>query len=112
VETKFFGGYEMKKLLSLALAIVLTASVFTGCGCTNSNKDSMTTPTAMPTTVPTMPSTAPATMPTTRPTVPTTEETTATGNGPLEDETTSATDATESTSVAEGRARRAVPYSK
>ena len=100
----------MKKLWTLALTLVLTAGIFTGCGCTNTNKDSMTTPTAMPTTMPTTPTPQPATMPTTHPTVPTMEETTPTGNGMLEDDTFGTTGPTESTSVAEGRARRAVPH--
>ena len=102
----------MKKLWTLALTLVLTAALFTGCGCTNSNKGNATTPTSLPTTMPTMPSTAPSTVPTTQATVPTTEETSPSGNGMLEDETGTAPDATESTSVAEGRARRAVPFSK
>ena len=105
----------MKKLLILALTLVLTAAVFTGCGCTNSNKDAMTTPTGMPTTVPTMPATTPSTAPTTMPTVPSIEETSPTGNGAMEDETTGSTgstDTTESTSVAEGRARRADSFGK
>jgi hypothetical protein len=40
------------------------------------------------------------------------EEITPTGNGMMEDETGNVTDATESTSVAEGRARRAAPFGK
>jgi len=109
----------MKKLCSLVLTLVLTAALFTGCGCTNSNKDSMTTPTGGPTTMPTIPSTSPSTAPTTQATIPTMEETTPTGNGAMEDETngstdstgsTGSTDTTESTSVVEGRARRAVPF--
>ena len=102
----------MKKIWTLALTLVLTAALFTGCGCTNSNKGSTTTPTSLPTTMPTMPPTVPSTAPTTQATIPTMEETTPTGNGMLEDETGTAPGATESTSVAEGRARRAVPYSK
>ena len=89
------------------MTIVLTASLFTGCGCTNSNKGNVTTPTVLPTT---MPTTAPTTAPTTQPTFPSTEETTATGNGVLEDDISGTTISTESTSVVEGRARRAVPY--
>ncbi len=102
----------MKKIWTLALTFVLTAALFTGCGCTNSNKGNATTPTSLPTTMPTMPSTAPSTAPTTQATIPTMEETTSTGNSTLEDEMGGSTNATESTSVAEGRARRAVPYQK
>ena len=102
----------MKKIWTLALTLVLTAVLFTGCGCTNSNKGNATTPTSLPTTMPTMPSTAPSTAPTTQATIPTMEETTSTGNGMLEDETGGSTNATESTSVVEGRARRAVPNHK
>jgi len=99
----------MKKIWTLALALVLTAALFTGCGCTNSNKGDASTPTSLPTT---MPSTAPSTAPTTQATIPTMEETSPTGNGMLEDETGTVSDATESTSVVEGRARRAVPFNK
>ena len=102
----------MKKICTLVLSLVLTAALFTGCGCTNTRKDSMTTPTIPSTAVPTLPTTAPSTAPTTVPAVPTLEETTPTSNGAMEDEATGSTDATESTSVAEGRARRAVPYRK
>ena len=66
----------MKKILSIVLTLVLTAALFTGCGCTNQNRPEASTPTGMTepiqTTIPTLPSTAP----TTRPTVPTTEEST------------------------------------
>ena len=105
----------MKQIWTLALTLVLTAALFTGCGCTNSNKGNATTPTSLPTTMPTMPtmpSTTPSTAPTTQATIPTMEETSPSGNGMLEDEIGGSTNATESTSVAEGRARRAVPYQK
>lgn len=102
----------MKKIWTLALTLVLTAALFTGCGCTNSNKGNATTPTSLPTTMPTLPPTAPSTVPTTQATFPTMEETSPSGNGMLEDEIGGSTNATESTSVAEGRARRAVPYQK
>ena len=102
----------MKKIWTLALTLVLTAALFTGCGCTNSNKGNATTPTSLPPTMPTLPPTAPSTVPTTQATFPTMEETSPSGNGMLEDEIGGSTNATESTSVAEGRARRAVPYQK
>lgn len=102
----------MKKIWTLALTLVLTAVLFTGCGCTNSNKGNATTPTSLPTTMPTLPPTAPSTVPTPQATFPTMEETSPSGNGMLEDEIGGSTNATESTSVAEGRARRAVPYQK
>ena len=87
----------MKKLFLLALTFVLTAALFTGCGCTNRNKDYETAPTVMPTTLPTMPTTEATTVPTTRATRPTMEETTGTGNGMLEDNTTGSTEATNGT---------------
>lgn len=102
----------MKRILTIALTLVLTAAMFTGCGCTNTGKGEASTPTSLPTTMPTMPSTQPSTAPTTQATIPTMEETTPTGNGAMEDETTGvtgSTDATESTSVAEGRARGVMP---
>ena len=75
----------MKKYTILALALVLTASLFAGC---RSRKPSMT-PTSMPTTVPTTqvttaPTTAPTTMPTTAPTTEP-KETVDYGNGPRDE---------------------------
>lgn len=93
----------MKKICCMALTLVLTAALFTGCGCTNRNKGRATTPTELPTTMPTMPTTEATTVPTTHATTPTHEETTATGNGVLEDETTTATEYTQS--GVDGRAR-------
>lgn len=93
----------MKKICCLALTLVLTAALFTGCGCTNRNMGNATTPTAMPTTMPTIAPTEAPTVPTTNETRPATEETTDTGNGLLEDETTTATEYTQS--GVEGRAR-------
>ncbi len=77
----------MKTFLTLALALVLTAGLLIGCGCTNTGKDETTTPTGMTTAPTTMPTAAPTTMPTTQPA---TEEPSSTGNGMLEDETTGA----------------------
>lgn len=94
----------MKKLTILALTLVLTMALLTGCGCRN-----YASPTTVPTTMPTTdPSSAPTTHPTTAPT--TTPSTAATepsidyGNGPM----TEATDAT----IAEGRARQMIPATK
>lgn len=65
----------MKKYLSAVCALALSAAIFTGCGCMNSNKKPE--PTVMPTTEMTVaPTTAATTTPTTRPTTqPTTEAT-------------------------------------
>ena len=58
----------MKKISIIALVLVLTLCVFTGCR----GKQDMTTPTTRPTTAPTTrPTPAPTTMPTTTPTMPT-----------------------------------------
>ena len=39
----------MKTLLSMMLVLVLTASLFVGCGCTNQKMNNATTPTVLPT---------------------------------------------------------------
>ena len=39
----------MKTFLTLALTLVLTASLFVGCGCTNRNIDNTSAPTVLPT---------------------------------------------------------------
>ena len=39
----------MKTFVSLALTLVLTASLLVGCGCTNQNMDSPSAPTVLPT---------------------------------------------------------------
>ena len=99
----------MKKYTLLFLVLVLTAAVFTGCGCRNSQPMNTTVPTTMPTTAPT---TVPTTVPTeaTVQTTPTVEETIEDGNGPLPTNATAGPDgdtssATENTGVA-GNARR------
>lgn len=88
----------MKKYSILIAALVLTATVFTGCGCRN-NRPMDTVPTVLPTTEATRATTEPATTPSTHATEPSnhtngTEHTDATidnGNGPLPtDETTHA----------------------
>jgi len=68
----------MKKTLAFVLIFVLTAAIFTGCGCRNS-KPMNTVPTTRPTQPTTMPTTQSTTMPTTDPTRDTIED----GNGPL-----------------------------
>lgn len=92
----------MKKIATLALAVVLTAALFTGCGCTNRNVPPTTAPTTQATTAPTHATTEMTTVPTTEHTVPSTNATIDNGNGPLEDTTV-----TEGT--VEGRARHVVP---
>lgn len=94
----------MKKYTILALALVLSMGLFTGC---RSRKNDMT-PTSMPTV---MPTTEMTTAPTTMPTQPTTAPTTATqpsetidhGNGPRDE-----LPATETTAP-EARSRSAAP---
>ena len=39
----------MKTLMSLAITLVLTASLFAGCGCTNQKMDNTSAPTVLPT---------------------------------------------------------------
>lgn len=95
----------MKKQILLALVLVLTAALFTGCGCTSQDAQYTT----LPTTMPTMATTAPTTEATTRATTEaTTEATIDRGNGPLE-ETGNTTGTTEETMT--GRARRMEPSS-
>lgn len=86
----------MKKYSIFALVIVLTAALFTGCGCTNRNMDGTTSaPTLMPTNETTRATTEATTNTTSEPTtdmtsVPTdagtnsTNETIDNGNGPLD----------------------------
>lgn len=97
----------MKKYTLLALALVLTASLLVGCGCTNRNPGNTSAPTVLPTNDEiwntTVATTAPATLPTM---TQSTEQTTPTidrGNGPLEDSTIT----TESTG--EARSRQILP---
>ena len=77
----------MKKYTMLFTALVLTATLFTGCGCRNSQP--------MNTTVPTTAMTTPTTQrtePTTQATTPTTRETIEDGNGPLPTNATAGAD--------------------
>lgn len=93
----------MKKYLFFALTLVLTAALFTGCGCTNQDAQYTTLPTSMPTMDTIAPTTEATTESTTRAT---TEPTMDNGNGPLEDTTgnTGTTGTTENT--VEGRSRQ------
>ena len=90
-------GFSTKTLVGTALG----AALFTGCGCTNTNKPDMTMPTTMPATTPTVPPTMPTTVPTTEATRPTTE---ATMDTALPGETPDST--VESTEIMEGRMGR------
>ena len=100
----------MKKIWILVLTFVLTAAMFTGCGCTNSNKNNASTPTGMTEPMQTVLPTQAPTVPTTQPTRPTIVETTPTGNGLMEDAATdssAASDPTENTT--ENRSRSTMP---
>ena len=81
----------MKKFATLFLALVLTASVFAGCGC-RKNMPMDTKPTTEATRPTTQPTTAATTQPTTLPTETTTPtgETFDNGNGPLPTDDTGA----------------------
>ncbi|MBQ8834699.1 MAG: hypothetical protein IJ001_07230 [Oscillospiraceae bacterium] len=94
----------MKKISILALTLVLTAAMFTGCGCRNS-KPMDTVPTTRPATVPTTEATRETTVPTTHATEPYTDATIDNGNGPLSTDNTDTTNATENGGTA-GRSRR------
>lgn len=98
----------MKKYLTFALTLVLTAALFTGCGCTSQDAKYTTAPATMPTIMTTVPTTE-ATRPTTEATTPTADR----GNGPLDDttvNTTTATDATDNTM--ESRSRQMQPSAR
>lgn len=98
----------MKKYTILALVLVLTVCLFTGC---RSRRNDMT-PTSMPTILPTTEMTsAPTTAPTQASSVPTTAATEASetidhGNGPRDD--TASSEAT----MPESRGRQAIPNTK
>lgn len=101
----------MKKYGILSLALVLTAALLAGCGCTNQNMAPTTTPTVLPTNEENWASTHATTEATSAPTqastpsengaAGTTDATIDHGNGPLEDNTTTATGNT-----VEGRTRQ------
>lgn len=89
----------MKKYATFVLVLVLTAALFSGCGCTNQDPSRNTVPTTMPTTATTettQATSAPTTMPSTEPS---TQPTIDNGNGPLDgmDETTNGTAARQGT---------------
>jgi len=90
----------MRKYVWLVLALVLTVSVLSGCGCTKKKMDTSPDPTILPTNEEIWDSTAPTNRPTVETTAPTMttapSETYDRGNGPLED-TTGSTDDTGNT---------------
>ena len=98
----------MKKYTIIATILVLTISLFTGCGCRNSRPMPTTVPTTLPTTVPTTEMTQPTTQPTTVPE--TTRETIEDGNGPLPTNATAGADGDTSSAIdgtdMEGNTRR------
>ena len=81
----------MKKYATFVLVLVLTAALFTGCGCTNQDPSRNTT----------VPTTRATTAPTTMPSVePSTNATIDNGNGPLD----GMDDITENTAARQGTA--------
>lgn len=95
----------MKKHLSVFFTFVLTAALFTACGCTGQDAMYTTAPTTMPTVMTTAP-----TVETTRATTEATAPTADRGNGPLDDTTMNTTGSTETTEGAlESRARQMMP---
>ena len=100
----------MKKYGIFTLVLVLTAALMAGCGCTNQNMTPSSAPTVLPTNEENWASaqtTTPSSAPTTASTpsesgaAGTSEATIDHGNGPLEDNTTTATENT-----VEGRVRQ------
>lgn len=99
----------MKKYGFFVLTLVLTAALFTGCGCTNQDMEYTSTPTSMPTIATTAPTTEATTTPATSAS---TENTIDRGNGALEDSTqnTQSTGGTDTTNeTMEGRSRSMTP---
>lgn len=87
----------MKKTCAMIAAMVLTLSLFTGCGCRNSAPANTSEPTLMPTVETAAPTTTQMTTEAT--TEMTTEPTDATiedGNGPISTDASAATDTTDS----------------
>lgn len=80
----------MKHAGILMMVLVLTLSVFTGCGCRNSKPANTSEPTTMPV-VTTQPTTEMTTIPTTMGTE-STDATIQDGNGPIPTDATTATD--------------------
>ena len=75
----------MKKLVILAMALVLTAALFAACGCTNTGSGNASTPTGMTDPMPTVATTQPTTRPTIRPTQPSTQ---TESTGPMQSDAT------------------------
>lgn len=90
----------MKQYAYLTFAIVLTAVLLVGCGCTNQNMTDKTEPTVLPTNEERWESTEATTRATTEATTP--SETHDRGNGPLEDGLTDPTGGTDSTQSTQG----------
>ena len=80
----------MKTFVTLALALVLTASALVGCGCTNRNMENTSTPTVLPTNEEIWNSTEATTRYTTEATV-MTDPTAATNSGETTDSTENTT---------------------
>lgn len=100
----------MKHFWILALTLVLTAALFTGCGCTNTEMDDASTPTGMTGPMPTILPTEATTIPTTYPTRPTTEATIPDNNSTVESPSESITDNTDTTeNTLESRSRNKFP---
>ena len=108
------GGIDMKRTLSLVLALALTAALFTGCGCeanVSTHPGGMITeePTTRPSVMPTPTATHETTRPmeTTRPhaTTPSGNGTEATGENSMPTGTTGATTPTDTTMDARHRNR-------
>ena len=110
----------MKTLVTLAVTLVLTASLFVGCGCTNRNNDNTSAPTVLPTNEELWNTTEATTRATTESTtVPmTTDSTTETGSIGNTDgtNTTDSTINSDATNATEGplerSARRMMPGSR
>lgn len=90
----------MKKFCILAVMLVLTVFLSTGCGCRNSKPAATTIPTTLPT-VTTLP-TESTTIPTTMATEPSINPTLEDGNGPLSTDSTTETDNTNARAIPGG----------
>lgn len=83
----------MKKYSILVLVLVLTAAMFTGCGCRNNQASPTTSAPTTPSTVPTTAATTEATTEaTTMPSVPSNDATIEDGNGPMPTNATAGAD--------------------
>lgn len=99
----------MKKCTCLALALVLTAGLLVGCGCTGKKMEPTVAPTVLPTNEEIWNSTQATTRATTEPTRTTEDMVPGTtidrGNGPLEDDMTGTTNPGE---TADSRTRQGI----